>query len=794
MAESNTTLKVDYNEPTSPDIFCEFESPNHDEEVETNSIPLESEPDVVDDTPEWKGVSMDKIHKGLGPFGHQQHLPIRPSEHHTVLFQVPIPIKGYPKPYPNQNVDKWGKDFVRMPTSPQCFYPIEEENKPKKLLIRWEVIQQVLSRSIMSSLQLEAAIMSYNNKYISKWNFSALHNFFTNVMDEENINIFFDKLLPKIIRLALDLPSHVTGPIPLLKHHTNSSISFSQLQIASLLANAFFCTFPRRNSRNPESEYALYPYINFNGLFSAYRENKPNRSASVTEKLKCLFHYFRRVTSSTPEGTITIERRYIPKEDCPTWDTKNEQLPPLHITSKGTIETEGAGLLQVDFANKYIGGGVLYWGCVQEEIRFVICPELIATMLVTEVLDDTEALIITGVERYSTYEGYSNSFKWTGNFVDETPRDSSGRRKTSIVAIDALRFSKPDKQFEMINIIRELNKAYVGFSSSQMPKNDLSAVATGNWGCGAFRGNPKLKVLIQLMAAAVAGRSLVYFTFGDKNLRDSVADMYWHLINQNVDVGWLYTLLRAYESESTTNHLDFYRFLYKRSKIKRLTDYFPTLPKQQENTATLERRNNVLKRDNKHLSMPKYEPVVHRSHSEIQKTMLNHQEDQELIQKLFNNCTDISSDTVKEKKIKSTNVTVKKKTSLWEIFAEKESEQDRMAVRPSEKQSTDLQTFDTSMKILDCTQNSNTDDNKTDMISKSSDMESINSDQVNNEVEINLSAPTKLTDKLTKIDYDKDKANLSINYKKLPSQMLNRQKGGQKKINDYFTSSKFSSI
>lgn len=75
-------------------------------------------------------------------------------------------------------------------------------------------------------------------------------------------------------------------------------------------------------------------------------------------------------------------------------------------------------------------------GCVQEEIRFVICPELMVTMLVTEELDDTEALIISGIERYSKYKGYSNTFKWLGDFVDETPWDSSRRRLTSIVAID----------------------------------------------------------------------------------------------------------------------------------------------------------------------------------------------------------------------------------------------------------------------------------------------------------------------------------------------------------------------
>ena len=52
--------------------------------------------------------------------------------------------------------------------------------------------------------------------------------------------------------------------------------------------------------------------------------------------------------------------------------------------------------LQVDFANKYIGGGVLGEGCVQEEIRFVICPELLVSLLFTDVLDDKEAIVITG--------------------------------------------------------------------------------------------------------------------------------------------------------------------------------------------------------------------------------------------------------------------------------------------------------------------------------------------------------------------------------------------------------------
>ena len=54
-------------------------------------------------------------------------------------------------------------------------------------------------------------------------------------------------------------------------------------------------------------------------------------------------------------------------------------------------------LLQVDFANKYLGGGVLTHGCVQEEIRFLICPEMIISRLFTEGLEKNESLIMKGI-------------------------------------------------------------------------------------------------------------------------------------------------------------------------------------------------------------------------------------------------------------------------------------------------------------------------------------------------------------------------------------------------------------
>jgi len=106
----------------------------------------------------------------------------------------------------------------------------------------------------------------------------------------------------------------------------------------------------------------------------------------------------------------------------PVWKVCDKKLREVDLRLDGTIEDDGVGMGQVDFANKKIGGGVLGWVCrhffssascfcgsktipialqgsVQEEIRFLICPELIVSRLFVEQLFPTEAIVITGVER-----------------------------------------------------------------------------------------------------------------------------------------------------------------------------------------------------------------------------------------------------------------------------------------------------------------------------------------------------------------------------------------------------------
>lgn len=69
-------------------------------------------------------------------------------------------------------------------------------------------------------------------------------------------------------------------------------------------------------------------------------------------------------------------------------------------------------------------------------------------------------LLHTGAECYSAYTGYASTFEWAGNHHDETPYDEYGRRRTSILAIDALLYHNTAVQFRPSKVIRELNKVY----------------------------------------------------------------------------------------------------------------------------------------------------------------------------------------------------------------------------------------------------------------------------------------------------------------------------------------------
>ncbi|KAA6360028.1 MAG: putative poly glycohydrolase, partial [Streblomastix strix] len=242
----------------------------------------------------------------------------------------------------------------------------------------------------------------------------------------------------------------------------------------------------------------------------------------------------------------------------PDWLKSRKTLCHVTLDIGGLIEDAPIYCYKVDFANRWPGGGVLNYGCVQEEILFMIYPELLLSIMFCEALNDNEAILIEGAERFSKYKGYSSEFEYDGDY-QEQGEIKNGILESKFIVIDALNFNHPQQnglnnQWGLQSLWRETNKAFIGFSFvpsanetekqkaqrkwqnekdnkgkkeqqqkqiemnskdqgirlEQKVRDDSDQVrsgvlATGHWGCGAFNGDSFLKFIIQWIAASEAG-------------------------------------------------------------------------------------------------------------------------------------------------------------------------------------------------------------------------------------------------------------------------------------------------
>ncbi len=323
---------------------------------------------------------------------------------------------------------------------------------------------------------------------------------------------FYRDTLPKLRAWALD--AHAHRPIDTLCTGEASRVSISQRHARHLLACAFF--LGTLDSRKAGSL----------SLTALYRSPQP----PSVERIACLLAYFHVADDASDEPTITYARHRLDAAKAPRWEALDTPIASARVRlHTGRMEDPDAEVF-FDFANRDLHIHSIIPSLTQEEVLFSTCPELFPALLVSERMDDDEVIVLDGARRICEYQGYLRSFRFTGYRED--------RRVHEVLAADAVYYG----HFAPECVERDLNKAWLGFTSCRG-----RSFSTGHWGCGAFGGNRAAKFLQQCCAAAVAGVSLDYSTFGDEDTATALRGLLEALAAKGATVGQVVRAMTGYD-------------------------------------------------------------------------------------------------------------------------------------------------------------------------------------------------------------------------------------------------------
>lgn len=419
---------------------------------------------------------------------------------------------------------------------------------------RWAIAAQALQATRVHSLGDLAKLIGTVGRISTE--VSEYTNLFTAILELESELEGFQclaQLLPKLQHDIVSAPTILGDGCAVLFHEYGAcNVRFSHQQAYLVACLAFFglchplCDQYSNEETKDEVEYR-FGHLDWSEVY--------RRGGSVAvARIKCQLTYLHTVASrKTPENEtyVTFYRTVLaPKATGlgwaePSWATSPIPISSLQVTFSAQDKIEDvAADAHVDFANKFLHIGKIIPSATQEEVLFSIRPECFVGLLFSEMLQANEAIVITGARRFNNYSGYLRTFQYKG-LHDE----SSEPNVPTIIAIDAL-VNSGNKQFNDDRIARDTNKAYLGFAGVQAPVPSttehltFSSISTGQWGCGAFMGDPTLKCIQQILAAAQAGVThLHYSAFHDVALAEKLTVILHGLQKRGITVGELYQCL-----------------------------------------------------------------------------------------------------------------------------------------------------------------------------------------------------------------------------------------------------------
>ncbi|KAL6571533.1 hypothetical protein OROHE_003176 [Orobanche hederae] len=278
----------------------------------------------------------------------------------------------------------------------------------------------------------------------------------------------------------------------------------------------------------------------------------------------CIFIYFQRIVSKSPKGTVSFERRVLPGNgsshssypEAKFWSNSANPLCEFKVVTSRLIEYQSNEAVEVYFASENLGRDALIMPSYDEELRFMLSPELIAGMLFLPAMTDNETIEIVGAERFSTYDGFASAFRFSDVYVDKTDIDTLGRRKASVVAVD--KFCNPRKRkysedAESLLYI-EINKAFCGFMyPCKYPCGNMGVVTANR---ESDHNNSAVKAIIMWLAASQAQRPFItYCTYGGEVSKHLGKVVSW-ISSLGWTVGHLWNKLIEYSSNTSMETTD----------------------------------------------------------------------------------------------------------------------------------------------------------------------------------------------------------------------------------------------
>ena len=303
-------------------------------------------------------------------------------------------------------------------------------------------------------------LFSYPISNMNEFNFIFFANkcpFFPIIQQHYRNEAFeFMKSYQYLKQLALNIKQILPDYIPLLKANDNyNKICLTRKQVALLFLLSFFGCFPENTNSNLNSFYVSKVL---------YAQNGPQ-----FEFGRCFLNYLTIIGGWLAENNIILDEKITYVRQCISRESNDFEnmnyinLCEVNIVPQGSLFNSDSNYF-VDFSNKYIGGGSLNGGCVQEEILFATQPELLIAMVFMEVMDENDGIGIYNTIQYSAYNGYGKDF----TFLCSNIKGTNNIKKYRIIAIDAgfkdKFLNNSNMQIYQDIIKRDIYKAFAGFS------------------------------------------------------------------------------------------------------------------------------------------------------------------------------------------------------------------------------------------------------------------------------------------------------------------------------------------